>query len=122
MRKIYSTIVLICGLGLANSQVFNTGAFTTMTDVSNTGVAVGNVMNAYHVMWNEGGGTVNIGEISGNEPISGITSISSDAKFISGTMTNPATGINEMARYNTATSTWSYLGTLNSNSDGSSAW
>lgn len=122
MRKIYSTMILICGLGFANSQVFNTGSYATMTDVSNTGVAVGNVMYGFHVLWNEGGGTVNIGEISGNEPISGTTNISSDAKFISGTMTNPESGKNEMARYNTVTNTWSYLGSLDPASDGSSAW
>lgn len=115
-------MLLVCGLGLANSQVFNTGNYITMTDVSNTGVAVGNVMNEYHVMWNEGSGTVNIGQITGDEPISGTTNISSDAKFISGTMTNPASGKNEMARYNTNTSTWSYLGNLNPDSDGTSAW
>ncbi len=115
-------MILVCGLGFANSQVFNTGSFTTMTDVSNTGVAVGNVMSGYHVLWNEGAGTVNIGGVSGNEPISGTTNISSDAKFISGTMTNPASGKNEMARYNTVTNTWSYLGSLNPASDGSSAW
>lgn len=75
MRKIYSTILLVGSLAIANAQVFNAGEFAAMSDVSNTGVAVGNVMNMYHVMWNEGDGLVTIGEISGGEQISGTTSI-----------------------------------------------
>ena len=122
MTKIYSTMLLICGLGFANSQVFITGDYANMTDVSDTGVAAGNVMNVYHVMWNEGSGLVTIGELSGDEQISGTTSISKDAKYISGTMVNPNTGKTEMARYNTITNAWSYLGELSPDADGSSAW
>lgn len=115
-------MILICGLGFANSQVYNTGDYATMTDVSDTGVAVGNVMNVYHVMWDNEAGSVEIGEISGEELISGTTSISSDAKYVSGTMTNPDSGINEMARYDIAAGTWTFLGNLNSSPDGTSAW
>lgn len=115
-------MLLICGLGFANSQVFITGDYATMTDVSNTGVAAGNVMNVYHVMWNEGNGLVTIGELSGNEQISGTTSISQDGKYISGTMVNPNSGKTEMARYNTITNDWTYLGVLSPDADGSSAW
>ena len=122
MRKIYSTILLVGGFVFATSQVFNTGEYATMSDVSDTGVAVGNVMNVDHVMWNEGSGLITIGEISGEEPISGTTSISNDAKYISGTMTNPQSGKSEMARYDTATKTWTYLGDLGPDTDGSSAW
>lgn len=115
-------MLVLCGLGLASSQVFNTGDYATMNDVSDTGVAVGNVMNVQHVMWNEGTGLVTIGEVTGDEQISGTTSISKDAKYVSGTMVNPDTGKSEMARYNTTTGTWTYLGTLNPAGDGSSAW
>ncbi|QOW11319.1 T9SS type A sorting domain-containing protein [Kaistella flava (ex Peng et al. 2021)] len=122
MKKIYSTMLVLCGLGFASSQVFNTGDYATMDDVSDTGVAVGNVMNVLHVMWNEGTGLVTIGEVTGDEQISGTTSISKDAKYVSGTMVNPDTGKSEMARYNTTTGTWTYLGTINPDGDGTSAW
>lgn len=122
MRKIYSTILLVGSLAIANAQVFNAGEFAAMSDVSNTGVAVGNVMNMYHVMWNEGDGLVTIGEISGGEQISGTTSISNDAKYISGTMINPESGQSEMSRYETSSRTWSYLGLLGEDTDGTSAW
>lgn len=122
MKKIYSAALIICGLGIANAQVFNAGDYTTMTDVSNTGVAVGNAMNMAHVMWNEGSGSVVIGEITGQEPLSGTTNISNDGKYISGSMTHPESGKEEMARYNTATNAWTYLGSLGPETDGSSAW
>lgn len=122
MRKIYSTVLLVGGFAFASSQVFNAGDYVTLSDVSDTGVAVGNVMNMEHVMWNEGDGLITIGQISGEEPIAGATSISNDAKYISGTMTNPQSGNNQMARYDTATNSWTYLGDLGNDTDGSSAW
>ncbi|MGA9213501.1 T9SS type A sorting domain-containing protein [Kaistella sp.] len=120
MKKIYSIALVICGLSAANAQVFDTGNMMQMTDVSNTGVAVGNFAGgAAHVMWTEGSGTATIGE--SDDQISGMTSISSDAKYVSGSLTNPATGLEEMARYNTTTQVWTFLGTLSPNA-GSSAW
>ena len=115
-------MLLICGLAFANSQVFYTGDYVTMTDVSDTGVAVGNEMNVYHVKWSEDSGLAVIGEVTGDETISGTASISNDARYIAGTMTNPETGKNEMARYDNATDSWSYLGVLNAESEGSFAW
>lgn len=44
MKKIYTAALVICSLGLAKSQVYETVDMGFMTDVSNNGVAVGNIM------------------------------------------------------------------------------
>lgn len=120
MKKVYSIALIICGLSATNAQVYDTGNMMLMSDVSNTGVAVGIFIGgASHVMWTEGSGTTTIGE--SDDQISGMTNISSDAKYVSGSLTNPETGIEEMARYTVATQTWQYLGTISENA-GSSAW
>lgn len=112
MKKFYFAALFFVGLNIAQAQVYDTGEYAQMTDVSNDGVAVGNVYNAYHVKWTEAEGSVNIGELTSGDFISGWTNVSSDGKFISGTMTNPASGLDEMGRYNVLTSTWSFLGGL----------
>lgn len=99
MKKCYSAALFFLGLHLANSQVYDTGSFAQMLEVSDNGVAVGNVMNAYHVMWTESGGAVNIGEPTSGDFISGWTNVTADGKLISGTMTDPDTGRDQMARY-----------------------
>lgn len=58
MKKIYTAALVICSLGLAKSQVYETVDMGFMTDASNNGVAVGNVMYGSHIMWTEAGGTV----------------------------------------------------------------
>ena len=124
MKKFYSLALLSIGLNFSLAQVYDTGSFAQMMDVSNDGVAVGNVMNAYHIKWTESEGSINIGELTSGDFISGWTNISTDGKYISGTMTNPATGKDEMARFNTQTGTWTYLGGLTASADAtfSSAW
>lgn len=112
MKKLYYSALLLGSISLTNAQVFDTTEFGFMTDVSNNGVAVGSVMYSNQIMWTEAGGVVVIGEPSNGEQISGNTSVSSDGKYISGTMTNPDTMINEMAHYNVETSTWKYLGNI----------
>lgn len=95
-----------------------------MLEVSDNGVAVGNVMNAYHVMWTESGGAVNIGEPTSGDFISGWTNVTADGKLISGTMTDPDTGRDQMARYDVTTGTWRFMGGLSNNPavELSSAW
>ncbi len=57
------------------------------------------------------GGTKIIGEIGGTEDyISGNTTISADGTLISGTMTNPETGNDEMAIYHPSEQKWEFLG------------
>ncbi len=124
MKKLYTAALFMMGLHFASSQVYTTGSFALMSDVSNNGVATGNVMTAYHIMWTEENGSENIGELTSGDYISGLTNVTSDGKYISGTMTNPETGKDEMARYDTTTKTWTYLGGLKASSDAtlSSAW
>ena len=112
MKIFYSAALFFVGLNLSQAQVFDTGSFAQMTDVSNNGVAVGNVMNAYHVKWTEAGGDVNIGELTSGDFISGFTNVSTDGRYISGTMTNPDTNFDEMARFDTETGVWTFLGGL----------
>lgn len=112
MKKIYTAALVICSLGLAKSQVYETVDMGFMTDVSNNGVAVGNVMYGSHIMWTEAGGTVVIGEPASGAQIGGTTNVTIDGKFISGTMTNTNTMGEEMALYNVETGQWKYLGAL----------
>ncbi|KIA89392.1 T9SS type A sorting domain-containing protein [Kaistella jeonii] len=124
MKNFYVAALFFVGLNVAQAQVYDTGEYAQMTDVSNTGVAVGNVYNAYQVKWTEGEGSVNIGELTSGDFISGWTNVSSDGKYISGTMTNPANGLDEMGRFNVLTNTWTFLGGLNAVSSPtlSTAW
>ena len=112
MKNFYVAALFFVGINIAQAQVYDTGEYAQMTDVSNDGVAVGNVYNAYHVKWTEAEGTVNIGELTSGDFISGWTNVTSDGKFISGTMTNPASSLDEMGRFNVLTNTWSFLGGL----------
>lgn len=124
MKNLYVAALFFAGLNFAQAQVYDTGEYAQMTDVSNDGVAVGNVYNAYHVKWTEAEGSVNIGELTSGDFISGWTNVTSDGKFISGTMTNPISGLDEMGRYNVLTNTWTFLGGLSAVSSPtlSTAW
>lgn len=124
MKNFYAAVFLVGGLFCAQAQVFDTGVYAQMTDVSDNGVAVGNIANAYHMKWTEAEGSVTIGELTSGDFISGWTNVSSDGKYISGTMTNPDTGKDEMARYNVDTQVWTMLGGLGFAADlnVSSAW
>lgn len=124
MKNFYTAALFFVGLSLTQAQVFDTGSSAQMTDVSDNGVAVGNVANAFHIKWTEAEGTVSIGELVSGDFISGWTNVSTNGQYISGTMTNPDTGSDEMARYDVNTETWKFLGGLTSSSDltFSSSW
>lgn len=124
MKNFYVAAVFFVGMNIAQAQVYDTGSYAQMTDVSNDGVAVGNVENAYQMKWTEAEGSVNIGTLTSGDFISGWTNVSSDGKYISGTMTNPDTGLDEMGRFDVLTNAWSFLGGLGSSSETtvSSAW
>ena len=124
MKIFYSAALFFLTYNVAKAQVYDTGSFAFMTDVSNNGTAVGNIMNAVHVKWTEAEGTIVIGELTSGDFISGFTNVSTDGKYISGTMTNPETILDEMARYNTETSEWTFFGGLTASSETtvSSAW
>lgn len=120
MKKFYTTVLAICGFTFMNSQVFETVSLGFMSDVSNNGVAAGSIMLGKHIMWTEQGGVVTIGEPASGSQVGGTTNISTDGKYISGTMTNPNTMVNEMARYDVATGQWKYLGTMAAGKEASS--
>lgn len=124
MKNFYVAALFFVGMNIAQAQVYDTGSYAQMTDVSNDGVAVGNVENAYQMKWTEAEGSVNIGTLTSGDFISGWTNVSSDGKYISGTMTNPDTGLDEMGRFDVLTNAWSFLGGLGSSSETtvSSAW
>lgn len=124
MKNFYTAALFFVGLNLSQAQVYDTGSFIQLTDVSDNGVAVGNWMNGVHVKWTEAQGTVSIGEMTSGDFISGFTNVSSDGKYVSGTMTNPETGLDEMARFNSSTNQWEFFGGLSSGSGTtvSSAW
>jgi len=122
MKKISSIALIAFGFTAGYSQVFETEQNAQMMDVNNDGIAVGNIMYTSHIMWSEANGTTVIGVPEGADRVAGgSTNISNDGKYISGTMINRATGLNEMARYDVAAKKWKYLGALAPNTE-SSAW
>ncbi|WP_027376000.1 T9SS type A sorting domain-containing protein [Kaistella palustris] len=120
MKNYYLAALFFAGFGLTHAQVFETGDMVFMHDVSNTGVASG-ASGDSHVMWTEANGTVNIGTMANGDQVPGMVSISSDGKYISGSMVNPATGLEQMSRYDIAAGTWKFLGALSA-SGTSSSW
>lgn len=121
MKKNYFIALSLLMLLESNAQVYDVGTWAQVTDISNDGVAVGNAGGVVHFKWTKEAGTLVIGEIAGdNDYISGNTTISADGTLISGTMTNPNTGIDEMAIYDASTQKWEYLGASANGSDTSS--
>lgn len=112
MKNFYTAALFLAGVSLAQAQVFETTDYAFMTDVSNNGVAVGNVMYTSHIMWTEQGGTSAIGVPASGDEIGGNTSISADGRYIAATMTNPETMSDEMARYDVTTGAWTYTGAI----------
>lgn len=92
-----------------------------VTDISNNGEAVGNAAGVVHFKWTKEELKI-IGEIGGTEDyISGNTTISADGTLISGTMTNPETGNDEMAIYYPSEEKWEFLGGKDTSSWGMSS-
>ncbi|MBY0067067.1 hypothetical protein [Empedobacter falsenii] len=121
MKKIHFSVLTLLMLSQSNAQVYDVGTWAQVTDISNDGVAVGNAAGVLHFKWTKEEGPIVIGEIGGNNDyIAGNTTISADGKIVSGTMTNPVTGIDEMALYDTTTQKWEYLGASENGSDTSS--
>lgn len=123
MKKLYISALLVSATIGINAQVYDVGSFAQMTSVSDNGVAVGNVYGVLHVIWTEEAGGSVIGEIQ-NDYIGGMTTVSRDGTTVTGSMTNPSTGKDEMSKYDVASKTWTYLGGLGNSSgtDTSSAW
>lgn len=90
-------------IGVGN---YNVGA------VSDNGVVSMHTSAGGVYKWNAAGGLVQIGSISNGYPAAGRTIVSNDGTKISSSVTNAATGFNEISTYDVATSTWVNRGGL----------
>ncbi|MFZ4929887.1 T9SS type A sorting domain-containing protein [Chryseobacterium sp. Mn2064] len=90
-------------MGLGN---YNVGA------VSNNGVVSMHTSAGAIFKWSAAGGLVQIGSISNGYPASGKTVVSNDGTKIASTITNSATGFNEISTYDITNSTWTNRGGL----------
>ncbi|MGA9213097.1 T9SS type A sorting domain-containing protein [Kaistella sp.] len=119
MKKFYTLAIGVCSLALSNAQVSDLGSYVQVTDVSNTGVAVGNVDGGAFFMWSE----ANSGKIIGDNPngISGNATITADGSVISMSIPNPAkNNVEEAVLYTVANEGVQFLGGLGASSGGSS--
>lgn len=124
MKKIYTLALGVCALALSKAQVSDLGSYVQVSDISNTGVAVGNVYGSAFFMWSEATSGTIIGE-GGETGVSGNANISADGSVISMSVPNPSNADQEEAvLYNVATQELSFLGHLGASSSGgtSSAW
>ncbi|EFK33293.1 outer membrane autotransporter barrel domain family protein [Chryseobacterium gleum ATCC 35910] len=119
MKKFYKmsmkilTACLFLKLGIVKAQLtviglgnYNVGA------VSDNGVVSLHTSAGAIYKWNASGGLVQIGSISNGYPAAGRTIVSNDGTKISSSVTNAATGFNEISTYDVATATWVNRGGL----------
>lgn len=124
MKKFYAIALGVCSIAFAEAQVSDLGSYVQVTDISNTGVAVGNVYGSAFFTWSEAESGMVIGE-SGANGVSGNCNISADGSVISMAMPNPANQDKEEAvLYTVANQSLKFLGDLGASSgdDTSSAW
>ncbi|WP_027377711.1 T9SS type A sorting domain-containing protein [Kaistella palustris] len=124
MKKIYTLALGVCSFALTNAQVTDLGSYVQVTDISNNGIAVGNVYGSSFFMWSEADSGLIIAE-SGENGVSGNSNITADGTVISLSLPNPANADKEEAAlYTVATQEFNFLGYLgvSSGSDTSSAW
>lgn len=124
MEKFYSLVLGVCSLALTNAQVSDLGSYVQVSDISNTGVAVGNVYGSAFFMWSENNSGTIIGEAGANG-VSGNCNISADGSVISMSIPNPENEDKEEAvLYKVADQSLKFLGYLGFSTgiDTSSAW
>lgn len=124
MKRFYTLALGIGALAFSNAQVSDIGPYVQVNDVSNTGVAVGNVAGVAFFMWSEANSGTIIGE-AGEYGVSVNSNISEDGSLISMALPNPANANKEEAvLYKVADQSLKFLGHLgaSSGSDTSSAW
>jgi len=107
------TACLFLKLGIVKAQLtviglgnYNVGA------VSDNGVVSLHTSAGAIYKWDASGGLVQIGSISNGYPAAGRTIVSNDGTKISSSVTNAATGFNEISTYDVATATWVNRGGL----------
>lgn len=124
MKKFYILSLGVFALPFVNAQVSDLGSYVQVTDVSNTGVAVGNVYGSAFFMWSEADSGIIIAE-GGENGVSGNSNISADGSVVSLSFPNPANNNKEEAAlYTVANQEFKFLGHLGASSgtDTSSAW
>lgn len=122
-RNLFCIVLFLNGIFIIHSQVTILGTEVHPNDVSNNGIVTGDVgINASggYFMWTPSAGITNIGNIT-TLYAAGNVSISADGSKISLSHVNPTTGLNEMALYDVATQTYTYLGGLAGSLDGHSS-
>lgn len=124
MKKLYTLALGICTLALSNAQVSDLGSYVQVTDVSNAGIAVGNVSGVAYFMWSEPHSGKIIGE-AGENGVAGNANISEDGSTVAMSLVNPDKGNKvEAALYDVKTENVRFLGGLagTSGTDISSNW
>lgn len=122
-KRLQLLALALCSFGFSYAQVYDLGPDAQVMDISNTGTAVGNINGVVHFVWSEEGSMDIFAEGAPNG-VSGNENISADGKFISASVVNPDTDLEETAILNTETNEWIYLGDLGQSSSGSasSSW
>ncbi|MPS65522.1 MAG: secretion protein [Chryseobacterium sp.] len=119
MKKIYNlSIKVLAGYCLLNFGITKAQLTVMGTGNYNVGAVSDNGVVSMHTSagaiykWSAAGGLVQIGALTNGYPAAGRTVVSNDGTKIASTATNSATGFNEIATYDVATSTWTNKGGL----------
>lgn len=119
MKKFYKMSVKVLtayfflkyGLATAQLTVMGLGNYNVGA-VSDNGVVSMHTTAGGIFKWSVAGGLVQIGTISNGYPASGRTVVSNDGLKIASSVTNAATGFNEISTYDVTSSTWTNRGGL----------
>ncbi|QWT85811.1 T9SS type A sorting domain-containing protein [Chryseobacterium sp. PCH239] len=111
MKMLTACLFLKFGFAEAQLTVIGLGNYNVGA-VSDNGVVSMHTSAGGIYKWNAAGGLVQIGSISNGYPAAGRTVVSNDGTKISSSITNAATGFNEISTYDVATSTWVNRGGL----------
>lgn len=123
MKKFYYAAIAICGVVFSNAQVIDLqNPEAQVMDISNNGVAVGNLSGVEHFIFSTNTGGMIIGTTSGNG-VAGNENISADGTKVSATVLD-GNGIENGGIYDVTSDTWSFLTGLGTTYDGgqSSVW
>lgn len=122
MKKILFSVTALFLALTAHTQVVDIGPGAQVIDLSNNGIAVGNVDGLQHFMWSDSEGGRIIGQAS-DLGAAGNQTISANGTSISASVINPETGYEQVGIYTPASDEWYYLdglGTVNMGSEASS--
>lgn len=111
MKMLTACLFLKFGFAEAQLTVIGLGNYNVGA-VSDNGVVSMHTSGGGIYKWDAAGGLVQIGSISNGYPAAGRTVVSNDGTKISSSITNEATGFNEISTYDVATSTWVNRGGL----------